>query len=243
LTLLAVFTERLLDLAIKFLGQAIDVTLCLPEGASFIAEHTLRRPLDALTQLLDALVRIAHRVRRFALDADVEQLPRHVKRLVNPLLVCFADRIVQRLCEPWFRLLSLFDRLLHLVEQAIEVLALLREAGTGLRALARVAEAAPLFLISLIHLVGQLLLALVEIAGRVAHLCHFLAKTVGRLLSELVANVVQFASGPRAFGQGFGHLPFFQRFARLLHARAAFLKLFLRILILLLVFRLLDAAD
>jgi hypothetical protein len=127
----------------------IDLALGSAQGLGLVAEHTFRGLLDAAPQLVDAFIGRPHRLRRFALNAHFQEPLRHVERVVNPLLVRLANRVVQLTGEERLGLLRLLDRLLHLFQQVGQLPPLPGQFLLQFGALAVVAQRPGSFFISL----------------------------------------------------------------------------------------------
>ena len=113
------------NLAVNLFGEGIEFALSAAKGGCLIAENAFGRALNTLAQLLDPLAGSLRCLHGLLGDSRFLELFGHFESVRNLLLGSLASRIVKVLGEERLRLLGLLHSVLHLVEDLVEVLALL----------------------------------------------------------------------------------------------------------------------
>jgi len=143
------------------------------------------------------------------------------------LLLRLAVGVVELLGKQRLGLLGLQHGLLHSLQQFVQFLLLLAQAVLDLLAPACVAERAGVRrrFLQFCQTLPQLLLSFVQLGRRVAQPSHFFLEAPGRLLAELVADLLQFTFRARARGDGPREHALLQRFRRLPYVLARLLEI------------------
>ncbi len=218
-------TGSLGDLAVDLVCQVFHLVLCQAQRGDLVAQNALGGTFHPLTELLDSLAGKAGCPRRLVGEAGVGQLPGLVNGLGNPLLIGLADGIKQILGQQGFGFLGLAHGVPHVLDEPVQLLALLFQRLLDLLAVGGVAEARAGVILPGVELLGQAVLALIELPGLVAHRGQVIGELVRRPLAQVVPDLVELLAGPGPLGQRLRHAALLERIGGLANPVARVLNL------------------
>jgi len=192
------------------LGEGVEFVAGAAEGFGLVAEDALGGLFDAFAEFGDAAIGFGFGLAGVVEEAFVEELFAGVEGLVGLLLMRLADGVVELLGEEGFGGLGLLDGLLHVVEEFLEVLALLSQVARDLLTLVclGVAEAGVLLLLGGLggvevgQAVGEVLLFFLQVAGVFAHFGHGVVELAGGSFADFFLELVELLGGALTGGGG-----------------------------------------
>ena len=128
------------DLVLDLLRQRIKLTLGEAQRFHVIAQHALRGLLHAFLQIIDLATRLLLELSRLAVEAALEQLARHVQRIIRLPLAILPQRVVKLFGQERLDRLGLLRNVLHALEQIRKTGALLLQLVRQLLALAGIRQ-------------------------------------------------------------------------------------------------------
>ena len=196
-----VFAGRLGDLAVDLVGEVFHLALRPPQRGGLVPEDAPGGPLDALAELLDPLAGVAGGLGRLVDETGVGQLLGLLQGLGDRLLVRLADGVEEVLGQQRLGLLGLAHGASHPLDEVVQLLLLLFQLLLDLLAIGGVAEGPLGLSFQASSFSERRSLVLVELLGLVAHLGQVVGELAGRLLAELVPDVVQLLAGSGTLGE------------------------------------------